>query len=110
MFAVSSALLGIADGEKAAGRAPGLDELIALLLWAWAAPQLGDAGPDPFPALKKAFLGAGMVVALPKGMRAQVIDLLALTGRLTARPGRRQHALVGAPCARAMRLLRGYAS
>jgi poly(A) polymerase len=82
MFAVSSTLLGIADAEKAAGRAPGLDELIALLLWAWAAPQLNNAGPDPFPALKKAFLGAGMVVALPKGMRAQVIDLLALTGRL----------------------------
>jgi poly(A) polymerase len=82
MFALSGSLLGIADAEKEAGRAPGLDELIAMLLWPWAAPQLGGAGPDPFPALKKAFLAAGMVVALPKGVRAQVIDLLALTGRL----------------------------
>ncbi len=83
MFAASSSLLAIADGEKEAGRAPGLDELIALLLWPWAAPQLAGAGPDPFVALKKAFLGAGMVVALPKNMRAQVIDLLTLAGRMT---------------------------
>jgi poly(A) polymerase len=82
MFAVSSSLLDIADAEKEAGRTPGLDELIALLLWPWAAPQLAGAGSDPFPLLKKAFLGAGMVVSLPKGMRAQVIDLLTLAGRM----------------------------
>ena len=82
MFDVSSSLLAIADAEKEAGRSPGLDELMVMLLWAWAAPPLAGAGPDPFTALKKAFLGAGMAVALPKGMRAQVIDLLTLTGRL----------------------------
>jgi len=82
MFAVSSSLLACADAEKEAGRPMGLDEMLSLLLWPWAAPLLSHAGPDPFPLLKKAFLGAGMVVALPKGMRAQVTDLLALAGRM----------------------------
>ncbi len=82
LFAASLALLAIADAEKEAGRAPGLDELMALLLWPWAEPQLGTGGPDPFPLLKKAFLDAGMVVSLPKGLRAQVIDVMALAGRL----------------------------
>ena len=82
MFATSLSLLAIADAEKEAGRAPGLDELAALLLWPWAEPQLGTGGPDPFPPLKKAFLGAGMTVSLPKGLRAQVIDIMALTGRM----------------------------
>lgn len=82
LFAASASLLAVADGEKEAGRTPGLDELVALLLWPWAEPQLGAGGADPFPLLKKAFLAAGMLVPLPKGMRAQVIDLLALTARL----------------------------
>lgn len=82
MFAVSLSLLAIADAEKEAGRAPGLDELVALLLWPWAEPQLGKGGPDPFPLLKKAFQDAGMVVSLPKGLRAQVIEVMALAGRL----------------------------
>ncbi len=82
MFAASLALLAVADAEKEAGRAPGLDELVALLLWPWAGPRLGTGGPDPFPLLKKAFLDAGMVVSLPKGLRAQVIDVLALAVRL----------------------------
>ncbi len=82
MFAVSSSLLASADAEKEAGRPLGLDEMLSLLLWPWAAPLLSQAGSDPFPLLKKAFLGAGMVVSLPKGMRAQVIDLLALAGRM----------------------------
>ncbi len=82
LFAASLTLLAIADAEKEAGRAPGLDELVALLLWPWAEPQLGTGGPDPFPLLKKAFLDAGMVVSLPKGLRAQVIDIMALAGRL----------------------------
>jgi len=82
LFAASASLLAVADGEKEAGRAPGLDEMMTLLLWPWAEPQLGAGGAAPFPLLKKAFLAAGMLVPLPKGMRAQVIDLLALTARL----------------------------
>lgn len=82
MFAASLSLLASADAEKEAGRAVGLDELFALLLWPWAEPQLGPNGPDPFPLLKKVFLEAGMVVSLPKGLRAQVIDIMALTARM----------------------------
>ncbi len=82
MFAVVRSLLAVADGEKEAGRAPDLAEMMTLLLWPWAEPQLGSGGFDPFPLLKKAFLGAGMIVSLPKGMRAQVIDLLAMVARM----------------------------
>lgn len=83
LFAAASALLAVADAEKEAGRAPDLAEMMVLLLWPWAEPQLDGGGFDPFPLLKKAFLGAGMVVSLPKGMRAQVIDLLAMVARMT---------------------------
>lgn len=82
MFAAACALLAVADNEKETGRASDLAEMMALLLWPWAEPQLGDGGFDPFPPLKKAFLGAGMIVSLPKGMRAQLIDLLALVARM----------------------------
>ncbi len=71
-------LLDIADREKALGREVRLEEAACLLFWPWAEPLLAQAGPDPFPVLKKAFLNSGMAVALPKGLRAQVIDILAL--------------------------------
>ncbi len=85
-----AALLDIADREKTRGPVQegrdggdvSLEEAACLLFWPWAAPQIGMSGSDPFPLLKKAFLGAGMAVALPKGMRAQVIDLLTLAVRL----------------------------
>jgi len=82
MFARLDSLLAIADQEKRQGRDVSLAELAALLLWPWAEPRLAVSGPDPFPVLKKAFLDAGMVVALPKGLRAEVIDILSLVGRM----------------------------
>lgn len=82
LFAAAAALLAAADKEKEAGRAPGLDELLAMLLWPWAEPRLNAGGADPFPLLKKALQDANMLVPLPKATRAQVIDLLSLTARL----------------------------
>jgi poly(A) polymerase len=82
LFAEMAALMEIADQEKARGCDVPLAEAACLLFWPWAAPQIGTSGPDPFPLLKRAFLGAGMAVALPKGMRAEVIELLALAARM----------------------------
>ncbi len=78
-----SVLLEIADREKARGRNVSLEEAACLLFWPWAAPQFGMGVPDPMPVLKKAFLSAGMAVALPKGMRAQIIDIMALAARMS---------------------------
>ncbi|HOW45431.1 MAG TPA: hypothetical protein PK919_09700 [Candidatus Aminicenantes bacterium] len=103
MFAATGLLLAVADGEKEAERPPDLAEMMVLLLWPWAEPQLGNGGVDPFPLLKKAFLGAGMIVSLPKGMRARVIDLLALVARM-------KRALAGGAMRGSLRQRPGYAS
>jgi poly(A) polymerase len=76
------ALLAIVDQAKERGREVPLAEVACFLFWPWAAPQIGRPGPDPFPVLKKAFLDAGLAVVLPKGLRAQVSDIMALAARL----------------------------
>lgn len=82
MFNKTCALLDIADREKSLGRDPGLTEMSALLFWPWAGALLAGAPPDPYTVLKEAFTDAGMAVALPKGLRAQTIDVLALGARM----------------------------
>ncbi|HEX7503158.1 MAG TPA: polynucleotide adenylyltransferase PcnB, partial [Acidobacteriota bacterium] len=82
LFDRACALLAIADHEKSLRRDPGLAEMTALLCWPWAEPLLAGARPDPFPVLKKAFLHAGIAVALPKALLVQVIDILAMAGRM----------------------------
>ncbi|MBN2344992.1 MAG: poly(A) polymerase [Candidatus Aminicenantes bacterium] len=81
-FGRFAALAAVVDAEKEAGRSSALAETAALFFWPWAEPLLASAGPDPFPSLKKAFLNSGMAVALPKVMRAHIIDILALSGRM----------------------------
>jgi poly(A) polymerase len=99
MFARLSSLLDIVDREKLLGRDVGMAEIGALLFWPWAEPLLAGACPDPFPVLKKAFLGADMAVALPKGLRAEVIDVLCLVGRMARalRDGNMRWSLRGRP-------------
>jgi poly(A) polymerase len=74
-------LLEVADREKSL-RGVGLGEAACLLFWPWAEPLLAAAGPEPFPVLKRAFLESGMAVALPKGLRAHLIEVLALIARM----------------------------
>jgi poly(A) polymerase len=82
LFAKSCALLDIAEREKAARRDPGLGEMSVLLFWPWVESLLAAAPPDPGTVLKKAFMDAGLAVALPKSLRAQIIDVMVLVNRM----------------------------
>ncbi|MCJ7524538.1 MAG: hypothetical protein MUP71_04850 [Candidatus Aminicenantes bacterium] len=82
LFKRVGSLLDIADLEKSLRHDPGLTEMAALLFWPWAESLLSGAPPDPHTVLKKALLNAEMAVALPKGLRAQVIDIVALVARM----------------------------
>lgn len=108
LFNKVCSLLDIADREKSLRRDPGLTEMAALLFWPWAESLLIGAPPDPYTVLKKAFMNAEMAVALPKGLRAQVIDVVALVARMIralhtgnmrwSRRGRPQFALASRLC------------
>ncbi len=82
LFKKVDSLLDIADLEKSLRHDLGLTEMAALLFWPWSESLLIGAQPDPHTVLKKAFLNAGMAVALPKGLRAQVTDVVALVARM----------------------------
>jgi poly(A) polymerase len=100
LFAKLCSLMDIEDREKSLRNDIGLTEMSAMLFWPWAESLLAEAKPDPSPVMKKAFLNAGMAVALPKGLRAQVIDILALAGRLTQalRTGNMRWSMRERPC------------
>jgi len=99
LFNKVCSLLDIADREKSLRRDLSLTEMSALLFWPWAEPLLAGVPPDPYTVLKKAFMNAGMAVALPKGLRAQVIDILAMTGRMVRalRDGNMRWSMRGRP-------------
>ncbi|HUU04257.1 MAG TPA: hypothetical protein VMZ49_00130 [Patescibacteria group bacterium] len=82
LFNKVCSLLDISDHEKSLRHDLGLTEMAALLFWPWAESLLIGAPPDPYTVLKKAFMNAEMAVALPKGLRAQVIDVVALIARM----------------------------
>lgn len=75
-------LLAQADGEKARGGRILLDEMAAILFWPWLEPLFAAEPGDMHPLLKKAFDDADMKVSLPKSLRAQVIEILVLTGKM----------------------------
>ena len=77
----------------------GLAEMSALLFWPWVESLLAGTPPDPYTVLKKAFTDAGMAVALPKGLRAQVMDVMALVGRMirALRSGNMRWSMRGRP-------------
>ena len=86
----------------------GLEEMSGIFFWPWAESLLAGTPPDPYTVLKKEFLGAGMALALPKGLRAQVIDVMALVARMIralrtgnmrwSMRGRQQFALASRMC------------
>jgi poly(A) polymerase len=99
LFAKLVPLLDIKDHEKSKGNRILLDEMCAVLFWPWLEPLFAAAQGDMHTVLKKAFVDAGMQVNLPKGLRAQVIDILVLAGKMirALRTGRMRWSLRGRP-------------
>jgi poly(A) polymerase len=90
LFARLSLLLAIEDREKIKGGKLLLDEMCAILFWPWLESLFAGGQGDMQPILKKTFLNARMAVILPKSLRAQVIEILVMVGRMlhTLRTGR----------------------
>jgi poly(A) polymerase len=82
MFARLALLLDIEDREKTKGCKLFLDEMCAILFWPWLEPLFAGEQGDIHTVLKKAFANAGMKVILPKSLRAQVIDILVMVGKM----------------------------
>jgi hypothetical protein len=108
LFGQLCSLLDIEEIGKSRRGDIGLEEMCGLFFWPWAESLLAGTPPDPYTVLKKAFLDAGMAVALPKGLRAQVIDVMALVARMLralrtgnmrwSMRGRQQFALASRMC------------
>ena len=81
------------------GRKPTLDEMCAILFWPWLEPLFADVPGDMHTILKKAFENARMEVLLPKSLRAQVIDILVMVGKMikALRTGRMRWSMRGRP-------------
>ena len=99
LFAGVSALLDIADREKALHREPGLGEMSVLFFWPWVESLLAGTPTDPATILRKEFMDAEMAVALPKSLRAQAIDVMVLLNRMVRglRSGNMRWSLRGRP-------------
>jgi poly(A) polymerase len=100
-FARLVQFMEIEDCEKANGYRPKFDEMCAIFFWPWLEPRLAAATVpgDSLAILKKAFQDAGMKVLLPKSLRAQVIEILVMTGKMirALRTGRMRWSLRGRP-------------
>jgi poly(A) polymerase len=98
-FARLVQFMEIEDCEKANGYRPKFDEMCAMFFWPWLEPLFAAAQGDMHTVLKKAFLEAALQVNLPKGLRAQVIDILVMTGKMirALRTGRMRWSLRGRP-------------
>jgi len=99
LFARLHLFLNIADNEKLRGNKLLLEDMCAMLFWPWLEPIFDQAQADMHTLLKKAFLHAGMAVTLPKSLRAQVIDILVMVGRMlrALRTGRMRWSMRGRP-------------
>lgn len=107
LFARLSLLLEIEDQEKIKGCKLLLDEMCFILFWPWLEPLFTGAQGDMQPILKKAFENAGMEVIIPRSLRAQVIEILVMVGKMirALNTGRMRWSMRGRPnYARASRL------
>jgi poly(A) polymerase len=97
LFARLSLLLDIEDREKLMGSKLLLDEMCAILFWPWLEPLFAAAQVDMHTILKKAFVDAKMEVILPKSLRAQVIEILVMAGKMirALRTGRMRWSMRG---------------
>ena len=85
--------------EKSKGCKLLLDEMCAILFWPWLEPLFVAAQGDMHTILKKAFVNAEMEVILPKSLRAQVIEILVMVGKMirALRTGRMRWSMRGRP-------------
>jgi poly(A) polymerase len=99
LFASLVQLLDIEDREKSRGGKILLDEMCAVLFWPWLEPLFAAVQGDMHTVLKKAFVDAGMKVNLPKNLRAQVIEILVMAGKMirALRTGRMRWSMRGRP-------------
>jgi poly(A) polymerase len=99
LFARLCSLLGSEDHEKLKGFKLMLDEMCVILFWPWLEPLLIGAQGDMHVILKNAFMNARMEVILPKNLRAQVIDILVMVGKMirALRTGRMRWSMRGRP-------------
>jgi poly(A) polymerase len=99
LFARLCLLLDIADREKLKGSRLMLDEMSSILFWPWLEPLFAETPGDMHTILKKAFMTANMEVNLPKSLRAQIIEILVMIGKMirALRTGRMRWSMRGRP-------------
>jgi poly(A) polymerase len=99
LFTRLGLLLAIEDQKKIKGCKLLLDEMCFILFWPWLEPLFAGAQGDMHTILKKAFANAKMEVILPKSLRAQVIEILVMVGKMirALRTGRMRWSLRGRP-------------
>jgi poly(A) polymerase len=99
LFSRLGLLLAIEDREKIKGCKLLLDEMCFILFWPWLEPLFAGAQGDMHTILKKTFENAKMEVILPKSLRAQVIEILVMVGKMirALRTGRMRWSLYGRP-------------
>jgi len=97
LFTRLGLLLAIEDREKTKGCKLLLDEMCSILFWPWLEPLFAGAQGEMHTILKKAFENAKMEVILPKSLRAQVIEILIMVGKMirALRTGRMRWSLRG---------------
>ena len=99
LFTRLGLLLDIEDREKINGCKLLLDEMCFILFWPWLEPMFAGVQGDMHTILKKAFVNAKMEVILPKSLRAQVIEILVMVGKMirALRTGRMRWSMRGRP-------------
>jgi poly(A) polymerase len=76
LFSRLRSLLDIEDRAGMEGHHLSLEEMYALVFWPWMGPLLAEKQMDLHKSLSDAFRDAGMRVAVPKSLRANVIQIM----------------------------------
>jgi len=100
LFSRLRSLLDIEDRARMAGYKLSLEEMYGLVFWPWLEPRLAEERMDLHKTFSDALRDAGMKVAVPKSLRADVIEILIIvkamiqalrTGRMRWSLERRAH-------------------
>lgn len=78
LFLRLSSLLEIEDRARTEGHQLSLEEMYALIFWPWLEPLLAENQVDLHKTLSDAFSNAGMRMLLPRGLRANVGQILVI--------------------------------
>jgi poly(A) polymerase len=75
-------LLDTEDGLRCAGRTLEPEEMYALIFWPWVEPLCADESRDIHHDLYDAFDGAGTKAQLPRKLKAEFVQILAILGTM----------------------------